>query len=115
MRRLGRHLGHRRIEQLHRFDIAPPPPDVGNRDHLIARKRGGAFGLTQFGLGENHHRGRHGRVGIGEIPVTRIATRHLQIDHAIDHGIQFHRLAKQRQPLGIIVGVGNVQLAQAAI
>jgi hypothetical protein len=45
---LGHHLAHRRVEQLHRLDVAPPPADVGDRDDLDAGLRGGLSARPGF-------------------------------------------------------------------
>ena len=114
LRGLGGHLGHRGIQKLRRLDVAPPPSQIGNRDHLPAGLGGGVFGKAGLGLGEHHNCRRHLRPRKGEIAIAGIAAGDLQIDHAVDDLIAGDHLAEQDQPFGVRMRVGHAKLGQRA-
>ena len=110
---LGHHLAHRRVQQLNRLDVAPPPTDVRNGNHLHPGLRGGVFGQARLGLGEqNQRRGRGGGVREGKIAVAGRAARDLKIDQPFIHAVGRHQLAVDRQQLVIRHRRGHVQFCQ---
>mmetsp|Transcript_170 Transcript_170/g.537 ORF Transcript_170/g.537 Transcript_170/m.537 type:complete len:672 (+) Transcript_170:116-2131(+) len=113
---LGHHLAHRRVQQLHRFDVATAPADILNADNLhalLGRRIVSKAGLV---LGEqNDRRRRRVRVWKGKVAIIRRTAGDLQINHTLVDTIHAHQLAMHLQKVLFRNGRCHVQLIQRAL
>jgi hypothetical protein len=114
-RLLRQHLAHRRIEQLHRLDVAPPPADVGDRDDPDAGPRLLGPRRLRLGLREEHDRRRRVLRRPDEVAVARAAAADLQVDHPVLEPVARHQLAVDRQPFLVRQRVADLERVERAL